>query len=855
MPIIATVLLGVTALLVMISLVPPLAARVNLPTTVVLAACGVMLGAVTRILPIPGGFGPIDDTLNALRATRIDSETFLHIFLPVLLFETAVGVEVRRLLDDLVPILLLAVVAVVVSTFVVGLALWTVAPFGLVPCLLMSAIIATTDPSAVIGIFRDLGAPRRLTMLVEGESLLNDAAALVLFSLFLGMLSGSHEAGLATGIFEFFFEFLGGLGFGYLCGRALCAVVARLHNMPLCETTLTVAFAYLSYIGGHHYLHVSGVVATVTTALVVASIGRTSISPGAWSDLEQVWRQLGFWASSLIFLLAGMLMTPLLFAFTADEVGWLVVVALAALAARAMVLYGLLPVLSRAGLAQPVGYRYKAVLAWGGLRGALSLVLALAVAEEPGIPLEIKRFVADLATGFVLVTLFLNGGTLHALIALLGLDKLTPAERVIRNRTMALALAGMRDSVERMAAAYRITPEVAARTVERYAERLAGVEKALAREPPLAPERKIAIGLAILVNHEEELYLRHFQEGIISRAVVETLTERIGWLLDGVKAHGREGYENEARRVLGFSRQMVWAQKLQRWLGLRAPLAHRLSLRFEALLIHRTVLGELKEFNASRVASLLGAGLAAQLEPLLERRLAMVEQALTALKSRYPGYAPALQHQYLSRAALRLEAADYERLFSESVISEEIHNDLKRDLDRRRKRLERLPRLELGLDLPDLIARVPLFHGLSRERLGDIGRQLRMRVALPDEVLMRRGDRGGSMFFIAEGMIDVRVPGRTTPVHLHSGEFFGEIALITRQPRTADVSAVGFCYLLELEERDFRRLLEADPDLRRHILTVAEERRLLYRPPDRAAPDRSRGCPAPDPSGKDSDGR
>src|SRR5690606_16150546 len=109
------------------------------------------------------------------------AETILSIFLPVLLFQAGLTIDVRRMMDDAVPILVLAVVAVLVCSAFVGLALDAVSDVGLVACLMLGAIVATTDPVAVIGIFRDLGAPRRLSLLVEGESLFNDAAAIALF--------------------------------------------------------------------------------------------------------------------------------------------------------------------------------------------------------------------------------------------------------------------------------------------------------------------------------------------------------------------------------------------------------------------------------------------------------------------------------------------------------------------------------------------------------------------------------------------------------------------------------------------------------------------------------------------------
>jgi len=211
---------------------------------------------------------------------------------------------------------------------------------------------------------------------------------------------------------------------------------------------------------------------------------------------------------------------------------------------------------------------------------------------------------------------------------------------------------------------------------------------------------------------------------------------------------------------------------------------------------------------------------------VLALRRGLVDQALAALKTRYPDYAPVVEYQYLKRAALRMEEAEYTLMHAESIISQEIYNDLKQDLDRRWRAVEQPPELDLGLHLNTLIARVPVFSGLPEDRLAVIARLLSPRLALPDEMLVRRGDRGDSMYFIASGAVEIVMPARAGPIQLGPGDFFGELALLSGRPRTADARALGYCHLLELAEPDFRRLMEQDADLRRHILSVAAKRRV-----------------------------
>src|SRR5262249_24891307 len=193
---------GLVTLLGLVSLLPPLAARLKLPYSVLLALAGCALGIIIQVQPAATS-AVASDLLAALSQFEISAEAIIVIFLPALLFEAALGVDLERLVDDWAPILTMAVVAVVICTAVVGVALSFGSDYGLLGCLLLGSIVATTDPAAVIGIFREVGAPRRLTTLVEGEALLNDAAAIALFGMLGGMLLAGQDAawGGVAGLF------------------------------------------------------------------------------------------------------------------------------------------------------------------------------------------------------------------------------------------------------------------------------------------------------------------------------------------------------------------------------------------------------------------------------------------------------------------------------------------------------------------------------------------------------------------------------------------------------------------------------------------------------------------------------
>src|ERR1700720_4062295 len=204
-------LLAVLAtLLVVVAVSQPVAVRLKVAPVVLLAVIGVAIGAVSIVLvhtPVSNRFGNYAGLFADL---PVGAETFIYVFLPLLVFEGAITADVRRMLEDAAPILMLAVVATVVCTAVVGVVLWPLAGLPLVVCLLLGSVVATTDPAAVIAIFRDVAAPGRLTRLVEGEALLNDAAAIVLYSVLLGIITSGHRPIIGSGAIEFIGSFIGG---------------------------------------------------------------------------------------------------------------------------------------------------------------------------------------------------------------------------------------------------------------------------------------------------------------------------------------------------------------------------------------------------------------------------------------------------------------------------------------------------------------------------------------------------------------------------------------------------------------------------------------------------------------------
>ena len=498
------VLLFLAGLLIVVGISQRLAAQLKLPQSVVLAAIGIGIGALPAIGSQIGFPGPIDlGVPGVFDKQPLNSAIFIYVFLPLLVFEAGAATDVKRTVQDAAPILVLAVVATLITAAAIGLALWPFAEVPLVACLLLGSIVATTDPAAVIAVFRDIGAPRRLSWLVEGEALLNDAAAIALFILLLGFIQAGREPSPLAGLAQFILLFAGGGVFGYVAGRLLLWCMQQVSSDRLTEATFTLAFAYLSFISAERLLHVSGVVTVLAAGLTLSALGPSRLAPENWSFLSELWEQIAFWARSLILVLASMLVPRLLSDVGVHDLLLLTVLIAAAFGARAFALFVLMPPLESLRLTRRIDLNYKLAIIWGGLRGALTLVLALAVTEHAALPANIQRFVVVLATGFVLFTLFINGTTLRVAIRLLGIDRLSPRDAALRDHIQALSYSEARDAAREIARVHALSQAAVERVIAPYQARLDAAQAeqdATARN--LSEADQLAIALVSLERSE-----------------------------------------------------------------------------------------------------------------------------------------------------------------------------------------------------------------------------------------------------------------------------------------------------------------------------------------------------------------
>lgn len=814
----------IASLFLVIGVAEPLAARLRLPYSVIIAALGVLIGAGAIFFLRTELTDALNPVAEAILGLPIRSNVFLYVFLPTLLFQATLGMNLRRMLDDWVPILVLAIVAVVVATLSVGYALSWASALPLAACLLIGAIVSTTDPSAVVSIFRSISAPRRLARIIEGESVLNDAAAIALFGLFMGfVMLGVPDPTLADALVRFPLLIAGGVLVGWVTARLTVWVMALFARHELAQLSVSIALPYLAYIGAEQNIGASGVIAVVTAGLTLNLTGPGRLSPQAWASLREVWDLLAHWAGALIFILAALLIPRLLEEVRLEDFALIGVVILAAIVARAVILFGLLPLLTAMRASPAVERPYRVAMLWGGLRGAVTLALALAVTESVQVPGEIKRVVGILATGFTLFTLMVQGTTLRTVIRWLGLDRLSSIDEALSRQVVAVALQTVREDVARTAENYVLTHDIVRSEAKRFGERLDEAVKAAEENADIPDRDRVALALIALAGHERDTILAGMRERTISPGMAERVLSDADRLIEAARSGGRAGYQRTARRSVAYGRAFRAAVLLHSRLGVSAPLARMTADRFELLLSQRYILRDLGAFIDGRIRRIHDRKIANKLHELLARRIETVETALEGLRLQHLGYAEELERRFIRRTALRLEEREYTAMREDGLIGSEVHTALMQDLTTRRAAAEERPRLDITLQPTQLARQIPIFADLDDAGLKRLGRALETRVVNTGAVIIGE-DRAaaGNVFFIASGAVELESNGQSW--RLGPGEMFGQMAIVMRDASPVEARAITPSTLLMLNEERFRRLLARSAALQLAVRKSAEKR-------------------------------
>lgn len=407
---IALFVIGVLELLLLASISAVAFRHIRFPYTTGLVLVGILLAVAQDRLGV----------LEPIRLVRLTPDVVLYLFLPTLIFPAAAQLDLRLLRQNLYPILVLALPGLVLSTVIVGGMVGALTPLSWSGAMLFGALISATDPVAVVALFKNLKVPDRLSVLVDGESLLNDATAVVLFAVLLSTIDSAARGPLIVvqGTARFVWVALGGLGVGAVLAALYAAVARCAEDDPLVEIALSTVLAYTAFVVAHHYLDVSGIMAVVGAGLMGRRLRQSHLDTAVETRtyLKHYWSYAEFVANSIIFLFLGIggntFLTRLRDA-SVSELSSIVYAVVAVTLARLVVVYGCIGLVNVSSNVEPIDWRYQAIMFWGGgIRGALPLVLALSLP----VGFEQRQLVLDLTAGVVLFTLLVSGTTIGGLI-------------------------------------------------------------------------------------------------------------------------------------------------------------------------------------------------------------------------------------------------------------------------------------------------------------------------------------------------------------------------------------------------------------------------------------------------------
>lgn len=455
-----------------------------------------------------------------IHLVALSPELILEIFLPPLLFEAAWNVPWRELKEKWLPVSLFAIIGVIISVLGIAYALYQFTHLALPIALLAGAALAATDPVSVLALFKELGAGKKLTILMEGESLFNDGVAIVAFVLLIGIPLGTGTFSTSEAIIRFM-TFVGiGVGVGCLIGFGISYLTQR-FELPLVEQSLTLISAYGGYLlteklGG------SGVIGVVVVGLIIGNFGsRVGMSPTTRILVSKFWEFIAFFVNSIIFLLIG---TETRFASLGSHLNLIIIAIVAVIITRLVVIFGLSAFSNRL-TDSDISLPEQTVLWWGGLRGSVSIALALSVPEI----ISGRQEIIDIVFGVVLFTLLVQGLTIPWLLNVLDLIGDQPLRQEYSQLlARRIALKRVLDYLEKSTQFSEVEPEIYRYKQELAKGQLQSIEdniQTLLKEYPALKSLAEEQFQSTLLNIEIDTYAELIRVGKLNEYLTPVLLE------------------------------------------------------------------------------------------------------------------------------------------------------------------------------------------------------------------------------------------------------------------------------------------------------------------------------------------
>lgn len=804
-----------------------------IPFTVWLLLIGLALGAmvrlgwfsITQIGNLSVDFGLLDRAFNW--AGNIDPHIIMYVFLPTLIFEAAFAMDVHTFKKTAINASILAIPGIIIAMILTALIVLGIDRMGLglngwgwAYALMFGAVASATDPVAVVALLKELGASKKLGTLIEGESMLNDGTAIVLFMLFFTMVSGGESN--ASPVVEFLKVAVGGTLVGIVIGTLSIRWVRKVFNDALVEISVIVAAAYITFFICEYFLHVSGVLGLVALGLAMASVGKTRISPEVEHFLHEFWELFAFIANTLIFIIVGVVIAEQV-AITGRNILILLIIYVGVHIVRALVILMFYPLLKRSGYGLPK--RDAVVLWYGALRGAVGLALALIVAGETMIPEEIRGQFLFLTAGLVIMTLLINATTIKPIVKMLGLTKISPAKKLIQINAKIYLYNSSRNALEKTKND-RYLNRANWKAVEEYLpEKLAENEGSDIKIDTIAEYRRR------ILEKEKSSYWHQFKDGLLGPSAVMSLSDTIQKILD-------EG----GMIPLSQRKDLEENWKTARWIDVlqRIPFLSKVSRRFfferisvsydsargfvqaqeDALkLIERMVRGLEAESveNKEKDAEILE-----KLEAETTENRILGQTFLRNLRKNYPEIYTAVATRQAIRTLLNYERYTVERMQKNGQLESSEAEKIIEEIEERMKRLMNSPPIIHQPETENLLRESALFQEMDTEIIEEMIPKFQTRIYSVGDRFIKENTQSDGLYFVARGTVRVSIQNHDVDI-LGTGAFLGEIASLTGT-RTADVFAESPVTVFWIPLKDLNRLVRKFPDLSERIWNIGGER-------------------------------
>ena len=553
---------------------------------------------------------------------------------------------------------------------------------------------------------------------------------------------------------------------------------------------------------------------------------RDKISPSVGHFMHSFWEYLSFVANSLIFLLVGLALSPALI----REFLFAVLLTIPIVYfSRAFSIAIAVPLVNRTRMIEPIDMRYRLVMYWGGLRGALALALALSLPPD----FAAKELILVSAMGVVMATLLVNAVTIGPLLRLLGFDRLSPAELFARFESLLMLKRDTRSKLGRFGEERAIAPSIVEKVRMNYLNRESQIETeretSMSGDGQLSNRDQLEVVAHQALCIEKQHYWEEFAEGHLREQAYKQLIQDVDYQADHVKAYGElpEAFEEAGTRESPLDYVLYK-------LGI---FSHYLQTRKVGEMADRFEQNSAKTAGARSVASLLDR--MHQEEAIDEDAYRTVrnyyqfrhdkaQRELSAMAADYPEYVERTQEFLLTRSCLHNEEATLKMLRELGLVPDKVYLQHKEEIADGFARLRSRPVETLQLDPASLLAQIPLFEHCSEDDLTRVAQLLESESFAEGDRIVRQGESGDSMYVIARGAVKVlKEFDNQQPdllAILVAGGFFGEIALLGESPRTASVRAASPCTMLRLRRRNLETLMALSPDIKRSVQRAYKER-------------------------------